>query len=37
MMPREGKDGEYDSVMEEINELEQTLEKELKKLEKKLG
>ncbi|EKM57980.1 uncharacterized protein PHACADRAFT_116507 [Phanerochaete carnosa HHB-10118-sp] len=37
LMPREGKDEEYDSVMEEINELERTLETELKKLEKKLG
>ncbi|GJE94869.1 MutS family DNA mismatch repair protein [Phanerochaete sordida] len=37
LMPREGKDEEYDAVMEEIRELEDTLDKELKKLEKKTG
>ena len=36
-MPREGKDEEYDGIMVQINELEQTLDKELKRLEKKLG
>ena len=37
MLPRDGKDEEYDTVMEEINELEDTLKKELKKFEKQLG
>ena len=36
-MPREGKDEEYDGIMAQINELEETLDKELKRLEKKLG
>jgi DNA mismatch repair protein MSH6 len=37
LLPREGKDEEYDAIMTEIGELEEWLEKELKKLEKQLG
>lgn len=36
-MPREGKDEAYDEVIGEITELEEQLEADLKKLEKKLG
>jgi hypothetical protein len=37
LVPVDGKDDVYDGVMEEITELEQGLEDELTKLEKKLG
>jgi len=37
LVPQEGKDEVYDKIMAEIEELEETLEDELKKLEKKLG
>jgi DNA mismatch repair protein MSH6 len=37
LTPVDGKDEEYDGIMTELNELEETLEKELKKLEKKVG
>ncbi|KAG5646336.1 hypothetical protein DXG03_003659 [Asterophora parasitica] len=37
LVPREGKDELYDGIMTEINDLEEELEKDLKKLEKKLG
>ncbi|KAA1472424.1 DNA mismatch repair protein Msh6 [Dentipellis sp. KUC8613] len=37
LKPREGKDEAYDGIMEEIGELESTLDKELKKMQKKLG
>ncbi|KAF9264277.1 DNA mismatch repair protein Msh6 [Marasmius fiardii PR-910] len=37
LIPREGKDEEYDEVMEEIRGLETSLNKELKRLEKSLG
>jgi hypothetical protein len=36
-LPVEGKDGEYDAIMEEIRALEGSLEKELGKMEKKVG
>jgi DNA mismatch repair protein MSH6 len=35
--PRDGRDPDYDAVMSEIQELEQSLEKELKTFEKQLG
>ncbi|KAG5654432.1 hypothetical protein H0H81_002621 [Sphagnurus paluster] len=37
LVPREGKDEVYDGIMTEINELEEELEGDLKKMEKKLG
>ncbi|KAL0575514.1 DNA mismatch repair protein msh6 [Marasmius crinis-equi] len=37
LTPREGKDEQYDLVMDEIHELESSLGKELKRLEKSLG
>jgi DNA mismatch repair protein MSH6 len=35
--PQDGKDEEYDELMNEIKDLEGTLERELKTLQKKLG
>ncbi|KAF8068932.1 muts domain V-domain-containing protein [Lyophyllum atratum] len=37
LVPREGKDEVYDGIMAEISGLEEGLEKDLKKFEKKLG
>ena len=37
LLPVEGKDEIYDGVMQEITELEQSLDSQLKKFEKKLG
>jgi DNA mismatch repair protein MSH6 len=37
LLPQAGKDDAYDEIMAEIGGLEEDLEKELKKLEKKLG
>jgi DNA mismatch repair protein MSH6 len=37
LVPQAGKDKVYDEIMEEIAELEEHFEKELKKFEKKLG
>ena len=37
LVPREGHDEEYDNIVSEIRELEESLEKELKTFEKKLG
>jgi DNA mismatch repair protein MSH6 len=37
LVPREGKDEEYDEIMSEIRNLEEILEGELKKLVKQLG
>jgi hypothetical protein len=37
LLPQAGKDDAYDEIMAEINGLEEDLEKELRKLEKKLG
>lgn len=37
LLPVEGKDKEYDQIIEEIAELEETLEAELEKLKKKVG
>ncbi|KAK1221756.1 DNA mismatch repair protein msh6 [Marasmius sp. AFHP31] len=37
LTPREGKDEQYDLVMDEINQLERSLNKELKRMEKSLG
>ncbi|KAG7445110.1 DNA mismatch repair protein Msh6, partial [Guyanagaster necrorhizus] len=37
LVPQEGKDGEYDTIMAEIAELEEELDGELKRFEKKLG
>ncbi|KAJ8077123.1 DNA mismatch repair protein msh6 [Marasmius tenuissimus] len=37
LTPREGKDDQYDLVMDEINQLERSLNKELKRIEKSLG
>lgn len=37
LLPVDGKDEEYDGIAEEINGLEEVLETELKKLEKKVG
>jgi DNA mismatch repair protein MSH6 len=35
--PQEGNDEAYDEIMNEINDLEATLERELKTFQKKLG
>lgn len=37
LLPVQGKDEDYDAILEETRELEETLEVELKKLEKKVG
>lgn len=37
LLPQAGKDDVYDEIMAEIDGLEEDLEQELKKLEKKLG
>ncbi|CAL1699677.1 unnamed protein product [Somion occarium] len=37
VVPQEGQDEDYDRIAEEINGLEEELEKELKRLEKKVG
>ncbi|KAL4079502.1 muts domain V-domain-containing protein [Scleroderma citrinum] len=37
LLPVDGKDEAYDGVMQEISELEQSLDSQLKKFEKKLG
>ena len=37
LLPQAGKDDVYDEIMTEIEGLEEDLENELKKLEKKLG
>ncbi|KAK7056522.1 DNA mismatch repair protein msh6 [Paramarasmius palmivorus] len=37
LTPAEGKDDQYDEVMSEINDLEKSLDKELKRIEKSLG
>jgi DNA mismatch repair protein MSH6 len=37
LLPQEGKDEEYDTIMEEIKGLEESLEEELQKLQAKLG
>lgn len=37
LVPQDGKDEVYDTIMTEIEELEEYFEKELKKFEKKLG
>jgi DNA mismatch repair protein MSH6 len=37
LIPEEGKDEEYDSIVEEISSLEKQLNKELKRLEKEVG
>lgn len=37
LLPREGKDEDYDDVMSKIRDLEGTLDKELKKMEMKTG
>lgn len=36
LVPQEGKDEEYDTIMEEIGSLEEDLEGELKRLKKEL-
>ena len=37
MVPQDGQDEEYDRIQEEITTLEDELNKELKRLEKKVG